>query len=534
MAGNDEFLLKDVCTVTVNFGIHKKVFTVSKGENLLNILRNNNIHIDSYCSGKGICGKCKVRITGSTKFNIGNTNEKYLTKGEIENGFVLACLHNVENDIEVYIYNSIANYRINDDVIVYNTEKTKYSHKLLLAKIDDASYNLGFAVDIGTTTLAFSLVNLITGEIIDTYSIMNPQKSYGADTITRIQYTKDHQGNALTRIIRKKLQDGFNYLIERNNICQDNIKEIVLSGNTTMIYFLLGIDAFPLSISPFKTIDLKLLDYRYNEIFSGNLNCSIKILPGISAFIGSDIVSGLYAIEFLNRPENILFVDIGTNGEMAIKVEKKILTTSTAAGPAFEGANIRCGMSSLDGAVCHADWSVKDNNWNLSTVGNCTPAGLCGSGLIDLMAWIKRSGKIDSSGKLTNGEVPIYKDKNIDIKIYQEDIRQIQLAKSAIKSGIAVLVGEAGISFSEINTLYIAGTFGRYINIENSVEIGLIPEELKEKVVIAGNTSLSGCIRYLLEHNGDIALNQIKSMTEYIDLSSNIDFNNCFIEYMSF
>lgn len=505
---------------------HLKICDAEIGDNLLEILRRNQLFLDAPCGGKGICGKCKVQVLNPA-ISISEEEKHFLSEYEIENNFVLACFHTVCEDMQLNLV-KIDNHRIVADFMPFELDQKR--------EIETEAESYGFAIDIGTTTLVIALVNLKTQKIVNTYQTLNPQKPYGADVISRIQYDHEHKDQVLTKIIRLAIHTGLCALIEEHPIIKDQVKEVVISGNTTMIYFLLGLDPYPLSVSPFTTIDLKLMTYSYEELIHDQLQAIVTILPGISAFVGADILSGIYAVNLLKQKDNVLFIDIGTNGEIALKTSDQIYTASTAAGPAFEGANIQWGMGSVSGAICKAKWLEFENKWELECIGDEKPMGICGSGLIDLVAEIKKQKWMDTTGRLENGHpISICKGEDLsDIFINQEDIRQVQLAKSAIASGIHVLLEVADITFEEVESLFIAGGFGKHLSVQSSVEIGLIPDELKEKVVVIGNSSLAGAVKYLLERESEVQLEEIKKHTEYIELSSNPLFFDYYMQLMGF
>jgi uncharacterized 2Fe-2S/4Fe-4S cluster protein (DUF4445 family) len=563
-------------------------FQVRKGKNLLNTIRDNGFSIDAYCGGKKTCGKCKVNLL---KGNVTMSNEerKFLTNNEIASGIILACFHNIDNDISIELTNEVSTKKIQTDYklekpsdskyrllivndINENIDNTKTLVELInerlvadyrfslsalksLSNIHNLNENIhllsrndkeilradtneisvyGIGVDVGTTTIVMTLIDLLDNREIGIYKNINPQNIYGADIISRITYDNKDTKHIQTKLIRNEISLGIKNLVDRYCIDTKDIVEISISGNTTMQYLLTGINPYRLSISPFTTIDLSFNEYLYNQLFEDNLlDCSVGLLPGISAYIGSDITAGFYYCDLINQQGNILFMDIGTNGEMALKTENgTIICVATAAGPAFEGANIKCGMGSIEGAICNV--RLIDNNFSYNVIGNKIPKGICGSALVDITAELINRNTIDKTGRLDIDKVIIYQDEQSEIGLYQEDIRQLQLAKSAISAGISVLLDEANISSREINKVYLAGGLGSNLNISNAVTIGLIPEDLADKVEILGNSSLGGCVRYLLNANSSNNFDEIKSKCNYIELSTNIKFNERYISNMYF
>jgi uncharacterized 2Fe-2S/4Fe-4S cluster protein (DUF4445 family) len=399
---------------------------------------------------------------------------------------------------------------------------------------DMSVYPHGVAIDIGTTSLVFYLVNLITGTIVETKASLNPQAKYGADVISRIQFTtSDKKGlhilqNEIISAINRELID----LVQFAGISVNEIIKIVIAGNTTMLHLLLGADPLSLAMVPFKA---QFLDEQILQGKDLKLNCfpeaEIKLLPSISAYVGADIVAGLASIGPSDIYRNYLFMDIGTNGELALVTGDRIWCCSTAAGPAFEGARISCGMGAVEGAIS----AFGDEGYIV--IGDEKPAGLCGSGLIDLVAWLFSNGKIDSEGILKSEFEIVPASESLTgqaITINQTDVREVQLAKSAIASGIKILMRQAGRAFDQIDTLFLAGGFGNYINIESAVRIGLIPVEMKERIIPIGNTSATGALAALKSVRFDEAVNRVRDRAILVELANDEDFTLEFAMNMMF
>lgn len=409
---------------------------------------------------------------------------------------------------------------------------------LNVCKKDEAKA-YGIAIDIGTTTIALSLIDLITGENIQNYSLLNSQKKFGADVITRIQYSNDGNLKEINESIKNDLLKGIKYLCDSTGAAAESIYDIVIAGNTTMLYFLLGISCESLALFPFNTTTTSLLEYKFYEIFDNSfLDCLVTILPGVSAYVGADIVSGLLNCGYNNINKTCILIDIGTNGEMVIGNKSKMLCLATAAGPAFEGANITCGIGSIQGAISQVD--INKGEITYKTIGGGEPQGICGSAVIDITAALLKNDIIDETGRFdednySEGFIKISENaKDEDIIFNQKDIREVQLAKSAIRSGIEILIKEYYVSYEDIDTVFLAGGFGYHMNVENAAAIGLIPEELKRKVKCVGNSSLGGAVMYLLDKKSAKNLKSILENINYIDIASNSGFNDLFINNMLF
>lgn len=470
-----------------------------EGETLLNALRENGFEVYSPCGGNGTCGKCNV-----------------LVKDE---GLVPSCLYQLKVPIEVILPD-----KREAKVLVEQHQHTIQLPLMPGKSADHSVFPHGVAVDIGTTTVVLYLVNLLTGVLTETRAILNPQTKYGADVITRIQFTTTN--NDGLKILQSELIDALNQeltkLIHFAEISANEIVKIVFAANTTMLHLLLGVNPKSLALAPFKA------QFTDEQILRGDqlgLNCfpeaEIKVLPSVSAFVGADIVAGLASINPLEKHKNYLFMDIGTNGELALVTEDSIFCCSTAAGPAFEGAKISCGMGAVEGAISTF------SNGGFTVIGDEKPSGICGSGLIDIVAWLCDNGRIDTEGQMNDDYTIVTATETgtgQPVYINQNDIREVQLAKSAIASGIKILVKQAGMSFEKIDTLFLAGGFGNYINTESAIRIGLLPSEMKDKIIPLGNTSGTGAILALKSVRFDDVVQKLLSKTIHVELAADEDF----------
>jgi uncharacterized 2Fe-2S/4Fe-4S cluster protein (DUF4445 family) len=495
----NEYKLVAMLKLSVHHQGEIKQVDAEGGDILLNVLRDKGFDVYSPCGGNGTCGKCKV-----------------LVKGE---GLVTSCLFAINDSLEIVLPD-----KREAKVLVAQHDHTLQLPLMPGPVADLSSYPHGIAIDIGTTSLVFYLVNLITGSLVETRAILNPQAKYGADVITRIQYTAEHPDGLeiLQREIINVINQEFTHLIYFAGISPNEIIKVVAAGNTTMLHLLLGVDPISLAIAPYvpQFTDQQLLkgkDLRLN-CFPG---AEIKILPSISAFVGADIAAGLASIAPSDKFRKFLFMDIGTNGELALVTDNTIWCCSTAAGPAFEGAKISCGLGAVEGAIS----AFGDEGFTV--IGDERPIGLCGSGLIDLVAWLTENNRITPDGLLEhNFEIVPASESGTSaaITLNQNDVREVQLAKSAIASGVRILIKQSGLTFNDIDTLFLAGGFGNYINIESAVRIGLIAPELKDKIIPLGNTSGTGALVALKSIQFDDVLNKLISKTVHVELSGDDDF----------
>lgn len=511
-------------------------------QTILEWYQQNNRFIDAPCAGKGDCGRCKIHFLAEPP--IPQEKEKrLLTEAELKAGVRLACVTKVQKN---------ACFEVIGDL--FETEKIAVPmEETWQEKVEiDESELLGIALDIGTTTLAMSLVRLSSGKCIKTVTAVNHQRSYGADVISRIQAANCGNGLALQECI---LKDIWNMLLEMlllTGIKSGQIKKIAIAGNTTMCHLLLGYSCEGLGKAPFRPANLSLIKITTEELFEklafwiktneaySNLNAEVLILPGISAFVGADIVAGMYACDMDLSEKMQMLLDIGTNGEMVIGNKDRFLVTATAAGPVFEGGNISCGMPAVKGAVSHVQCvsgfsgdGEKKYVWDCEMIGipkqsEKMPKGMCGSGLIDVAAELLKECLIDENGTL----IEKFFETGVSIKglkITQADIRELQMGKAAIRAGIEILCQKR-----MPECIFLAGGFGAELDIDAANVIGLIPKGINNGVLSKGNTSLLGLQKFLTDEKAEMRVKDIVKLSEEILLAEEGNFEEKYILFMQF
>lgn len=527
--------------VTVSFKDEKRVINTERGKILLELLRENGIGLIAPCGGEGSCGKCRVKVTGSASelpVPLTETERRHLSSKEIDTGIRLACKTRVINDLEIeLIPESIIDG--NDggiltagslNQIILESETTEVHHN-----------NYGLVIDLGTTTIVIYLLSLFTGEEIDLEAMVNPQHIYGADVISRINYTlKEREGRSrLKNILVTALNQGIDRLVERNKLQKNDILSTSIAGNTVMLHLLRGINTETMARAPYKPVFTDAQELSPGEIgMEMNSTGKVYLLPSISSFVGADIIADLLVTNFKDAGWRLL-LDIGTNGEIILGNQHKVLACSTAAGPAFEGSNISCGMAGIKGAISHYRFD-REGHREYTTIGKGDPRGICGSGLVDIIAELLKKGMIDKTGALTGKQksflvLPAKETASgQDILLTQKDIREFQLAVGAIRAGISILMKEASITFDGIEVVYLAGGFGNFIDTESACLTGIIPLQLKDKVIKIGNGAGSGAKLYLLNQEARKRAEMIKKKAVYIELSGRNDFQEEFIKSLEF
>jgi len=395
----------------------------------------------------------------------------------------------------------------------------------------------GFALDIGTTTLAFELFNVPHGSHagepirLASYACVNAQRALGADVITRILRATQGAAALLHEQIHQDIRNGVAYILEKSGISASCVRYMVISGNTTMLHLLHNLPCDTLGVFPFTPVDINQRAIKFDFL----PQCEAFTLPGISTFVGADVVAGLACLRAsVGTNDTFLLVDLGTNGEIALAHNGHVYAAATAAGPAFEAANISCGVGSVTGAICAATYDPEREQFTYETIGNAPPIGICGTGVLEITAELLRHQCITPHGRLherwrKNG-APVTN----DIHLTQADLREVQTAKSAIRAGIEILLQTAHCTPQDIAHVYIAGGFGTRLRPQTAVTLGLLPEVLARKAQSVGNTSLGGAARALLFQNTtDEMQNLIHRATE-VNLAAHPRFNEFFMEYISF
>ncbi|MBS3811408.1 MAG: DUF4445 domain-containing protein [Halanaerobiales bacterium] len=595
-------------TINVKSNGNSKVLQCEDNDILLKVLLDNGYDINAYCGGQGICGKCKVKLAGNIQ-EASQADKNFLDESEINQGYRLSCMYKVDSDLEVIlnideditvmtsghltefdidldlskeiisisdattenqldylkrIYEKTGTNKINYDNLKKLTDlKTeqkftvlKWKDEILEIQTDNSVKDCyGLAVDIGTTTIVMYLLNLKTGQEVDISSFYNPQKKFGADVISRINYTFTNKNGTvkMRESIIEALNKGIKELTKDKKLGPNDICKVSIVGNTIMLHLLLGIDAITIAKAPYVPVFTDELDLKPEKVgINIHKEGIIQFLPSISGYVGADIMGDMLTINIDQLDGNNLLIDIGTNGEIVLNSGEKIYSCSAAAGPAFEGANITFGTAGVSGAI--SSFKIDKGKYDFSTINDKKPIGICGSGLLDMIAEFYKYDIIDSSGRIKEADaltgwkkevlhkykeqraikITDKKDWGKAIYLTQKDIREVQLAKGAIAAGIKILLKEMDLEDEEVNRVFIAGGFGNYINPDNACFIKIIPECLKDKIIQIGNGAGTGAKIYLLNKKAKNRAVKIKERVKYIELSVNQEFQNEYINSMNF
>lgn len=583
-------------------------FNYSAGKNLLDILLENQVFIDNPCNGKGSCGKCKVKILEGNLPEISETELKFLSEDEISNGIRLSCLISPEDNLVIetiqkerkhkilttgytpkFEFNpsitkkifeiekpSLKNQTPFEDAVVNalgiedispsilsNTSAFSgcatavFSEKKLIGieKDDTRSHIYGIAVDIGTTTVAAELVDMTTGKELGSSSVINPQKKFGLDVLTRITYALENPDIALQNL-QSEIVSGINEIIDelcqKSKIDKAHIYEVSIAANCTMLHFLLGVNADSIGKSPYAPSFVKAKNIPASTIgLDINPSCRLYCLPSVSSYIGADIVAGAYVCNLHKAEENVLFIDIGTNGEIVLSKKGELLSCSCAAGPALEGMNISCGMRAAEGAI--EDVEILEDNVSFKTIGEHDPAGICGSGILAVLRELLKTGIVKKDGSFVKKEKLethdyrqkfiklngrkrefILKDEPNPLYITQSDIRQVQLAKGAILSGFHALLKKADLTMDQLDKVVIAGQFGSHLPAESLTGTGILPKEVNDKLTYVGNSSKTGAYMALMSADIKKELSEVAHSIDYMELGASEGYERLFADCLMF
>ena len=466
---------------------------------LSTLLNEAGFAVTQPCGGRGTCGKCAVLVDGVVSVP---------TAAELRCKTRLACQVVLLGDAEVTLPNHLP------------MEQIQGGKQLDFQPKKPMEGQYGAAVDIGTTTIALQLYDLSSGSCIGAASMLNPQTSFAADVIGRIDAALHGKANALQKQVTNAITTLLAAACSQGSVAVSDVASMVITGNTTMLYLLTGKDPSALSRAPF------LADCFFGtEIDALNAKCYLPRC--LHAFVGADTTCALLACGMTKRSETALLCDIGTNGEMALWHQGRLYIASTAAGPAFEGAGISCGCASVLGAIDRV--TVVNGNLHCHTIGNQPAVGICGSGLLDAVASLLDTEQMDETGYLEE-EVNLTE----NVTLTQADIRAVQLAKAATYAGIMSLLSAADCDITKVEKLYIAGGFGSHLDLRSAVRIGLIPAELASRVEIIGNAALDGAAMLLMDTTNREQIAAFEGCTEHVRLDGNPDFADLYVEAMLF
>lgn len=582
--------------------INREIFA-KKGDILLHKLQDEGVHIEALCGGKGICGKCKVILDKGDVEKRSKIPDKLLSKKELEDGYYLACMVKLIEDCEFtiplesrvenpkillsselkipeinpavkkYLLESkpeksskiLLNYRrlkirdyngtpprvpekiynkitgFNEETVTVTITRTNEFPEVINAEEGDTrSKNYGLAIDIGTTTIVALITDLNTGEILEKNSAMNQQITYGEDLVTRVAIARTDEGlKKLQDVVVNSINQIIDEIYNETGIQPQEISETSVGGNTVMNHLFAGLESGYLEIANVE-VPREPIIKRAGEIgLNVNPDSYIYCLPNVSRFLGGDAIGDVIASEMHKSEDMSLIVDLGTNGELIFGNNKWLFSCSCASGPAFEGEGVRHGMRAAVGGIDHVRIDEETKKAKISTIGDAPAKGICGSGLIDLVAEVFRVGVMDFSGKFVPSMPYVREGKwgleylvvpaeetsiGKDIVLTQADLDYVIDSKAAACGAVTVLMKKLKIDIWDTKHIYLAGAFGTYTDMENAIRLGILPEFPNGEYHPLGNGSLSGAYATLISTDKRKEAAEVAKKMVYIDLLVDLEF----------
>lgn len=486
---------------TIEFIREGITYQAEAGQTILEAEIAAGLTPDAPCGGKGRCGKCKVRCRGQE---------------------VLACQTVIESDLQV-------DTEVGSGEAQILLEGTGRAVELQPGDLpEDIEQPLLAAVDIGSTSVVVYLLDGHTGEQLAVESMLNPQRQYGADVVMRGSYAMEKGAEVLSSCIRKAVNTLLTRAAEKAERKPADIVRITMVGNSCMHHLFLEIPVDSLMLAPYEPKVKEAVELSATDCgLTACPRAEVAWLPNIGGFVGADTVGCVLSSHIYEAKQLTLMVDIGTNGEMVLGDEQHMTACSTAAGPAFEGAKITCGMRGSAGAIDHV-W-LEQGELQYHVIGDCEPTGICGSGLLDAAACLCERGDIDEGGRME--ETCYFTEK---VFLNQKDVRELQLAKAAICAGIRLLCKHQGVKTEDICALQIAGAFGNYLNPDSACAIGLIPPELRPKIQSIGNAAGEGAKAAVLNRGEYEKSKVLAREIEFLELAMDPEFQDVYVDELAF
>lgn len=553
-------------------------FEAAENITVLAAARAAGVLVESPCNGTGTCGKCKVHIPTNALTAIRTLAGCHhsLTPAEVKEGIFLGCMTEIQaktvaaettidifllerqdkTDVQILSQGHLLDIAL--DPVIKKQYMPAMNKTVVLAGEsvlgiepgDSAGIAHGLVVDIGTTTLVAALFDLTTGQELATASALNPQSLHAQDVLSRIKMGATAEGlSTLHHDIINAINAMIDGLLQDTGLTQHTLYEVVFSGNTCMLHLALETD--PASLGKYPYIPVLWGNSCHQAAVLGLHTAPFAQLylpPVMSAYVGADITAGILAADLANLEGTTLFVDIGTNGEMALAVSGRLSVTSTAAGPAFEGMNIACGMRAAPGAI--EKFKVEHGgSVAVKTISDLPPVGICGSGLLDIVGELVRTKLINKTGKFAGLENSLTHPLQRQLKkengktvfaihhsvfLSQKDIRQVQLAKGAIRAGIECLLDANGLNTATVDRVFIAGSFGFHLNADSLINIGMLPEAFRGKITFLGNTAKTGGQALLLNQDARRTAAALIKQAEVLELATYSDFDKTFVSCLNF
>ncbi len=520
---------------------------VESGTSLHEAAAIAGVLLEAPCGGLARCGGCRVIASGGLS-RVKPEESEVLGPRALADGWRLACRARALGPEPVEVDRRVASdsaIRIVEQGLAGPVTIQKPADRGL--RCSGAPVTLGAVVDLGTTTIVTALVDLETGHELASASALNPQVASGHDVLSRVSRALDGHADELRRAAGDEIERLLLGLVEASGAEPSHVCEIVIVGNTVMVHLLLGLDVAPFAGAPYQGASLEARTMSVRDAgLKAFAETQLYVPPAVSAFVGADITAGLVATSIASRTDPTLFIDLGTNGEIALRAAGGVLACSTAAGPALEGMSIERGMRAERGAVERVEMS--GSSLIIGTVGGAPPRGICGSGLLDLVAVLVERGLVDRSGRMAPlaGEALSRRfreveevrrfvlDADADVYLSQKDVRQLQLAKGAVAAGIEVLLEAAGVGAADVAEVVIAGGFGLHVRPQSLVALGLVPPVWRDRITFAGNAAKAGGLLMLLDGARRTEAETLAGRVRTVPLATRPDFQDRFVRNLAF
>lgn len=555
--------------------VEGRLVDIEPDRSLLEAVRSVGIKITSPCGGKGTCGKCLIKLSSfKVRDRVTSAEASLLDSEDIEQGYRLACQNFPDNGMEIEVPEESREMTLElllKHATINPIEKAALTTKMRRIRQSErgsgataeecivwhdeertaaitppGGRKIGVALDIGSTTMVAYAFDILQQKIVSAEAMTNPQRQYGEDIMTRIDFAMKgaQKKRTLETVLRKGVSDLIGRLTAKCGVDASDVLRLTFVGNTAMHHFFLGFDVTRLGKVPFQPERREAIEVDGADIgLEGLEKTKVNAPPLIAGYVGADLVAVLLATNLLESKAPTAAIDIGTNAEIALAIGGRIVSCSAAAGPAFEGGNISHGMRATEGAICRI-WS-EAGVLKSETIGKSEPVGLCGSGLIDFVSEGLRLGLIDSAGgfvtdvcgdrlmgKHGNARFVLFSSGRKEVSVSQADIRQLQLGKAAIHSGLEIMMEKNGIR--RLERLLLAGAFGANMSIRNARFIGMLPEIPLNQIIPVGNAAGTGAIQLLSDAMARKKVLDIVRKTDHVELSSEKDFQKRFIAALDF
>jgi uncharacterized 2Fe-2S/4Fe-4S cluster protein (DUF4445 family) len=538
--------------MTVTLTINGQSIEAASGRSLFEHAEVLDIDVPTSCRKQGKCKECMVEVVEGIDLLSSRANPEQHLKGN----FRLSCqtfvtgtsgrvrCHTMRRG-QMRIERQALGLPAAEGPVQLDPAVTRDGDRILIdgVEVDRSKGPIhGIAMDLGTTTVVLRLMDLETGELIADTSFESPQRFGGSEVMSRISYDTEHPG----RLLMRTLAGYLSHAIEKFPVDPKSIYEMVVVGNSTMRDLFFWQSVYSIGQSPYQSITeidmaagrratTSLTQTGQHSLLPIHPRARVYGVPIISGHVGADAAAGMLAVDMFHQERLVAIMDIGTNTELIVGNKHRILAASCPAGPAFEGGAIACGMPALDGAIEAVEIGA-EGNFKLGVIGNGTPEGICGSGLVDALSEFLRTGRMNEFGRFEDSQhrIDLYRDAEKDVYLLESDVNELAQAKGANVAGLHVVFSTYGIDFDDIDVFYLAGGFGRHIGVESAKRIGLVPNLPAAKIVQAGNTAIEGATIALLSKAKRQELEELVKRVQHCRLETHPSFFNFFVEGCQF